>query len=42
MRFLIALLLGFGAASAVACKSADTTAEMKSSMTVTVDVSGMT
>ena len=41
MRFLIALLLGFGVATAVACKSADT-AEMTSSMTVTVDVTGMT
>ena len=41
MRFMIALLLGFGAVSTAACKSADT-AEVQSSMTVTVDVTGMT
>ena len=41
MRFLIALLLGFGVASVAACKSADT-AEVKSTQTVTVDVTGMT
>jgi hypothetical protein len=41
MRFLITLLLGFGAVSMAACKSADT-AEVKSTQTVMVDVTGMT
>ena len=41
MRILITLLLGLGAVSMAACQSADT-AEVKSSQTVMVDVTGMT
>lgn len=41
MKYLIALVLGLGSISAVACKSAPT-ADVQNSKTVTLAVSGMT
>ena len=41
MKYLLALVLGLGSVSLVACKSA-TTAEMTDSNSVTFAVSGMT
>ncbi len=40
MKYLLALILGFGSLSAVACKSAETV-DMRSSEAV-IDVTGMT
>ena len=42
MRTLIALLLGLGAVTTVACKSTSQTSEVTNTSEVTLEVSGMT